>query len=252
MVIVCRIAVTLLAVLFGIAGFADDRISGDDDKAIKSSFQQMSGFAASGEWKKAAELMTPQAADEVCAQMLMLCLGIRDAEFPMSIPHLDEARDEIEKVLSEFKLDQVELEVTMFRFAGAGSDKDEEDLQKKAAENQDKALQALANVQDRWAVIAKLQSAVEGMPFGNNVALSGEISEIEIAEDKALVTIKPQPPQQNSEGGVQIQIIAPPRIANYQKVNDQWLYAGINREKTDAAMREFQKSMPMQPGATDF
>jgi hypothetical protein len=251
MSMICRFSVMLLTIFAMSNAFGGDRFVEDDAEAIKSSFEDMSQRAASGAWQTAAELMTPEAADEVCAQMLLLCLGIRDSEFPMSIPELDDARDEIESVLRDYQLDKIDLPVTMFRFAGQ-DDQDEADLHKQAETNLANAKQALANVDDRWKLMAELQSAIEGLPFGQRAGLGGEISGIEIVNDTAEVTVKPQPPKQNDQSGVRMQVVGPPRIVNYRLVDGQWLYAGINREKTDAEMRKFQESFSANPGGADF
>lgn len=222
----------------------DDSTGCDDAELIRSTYQQMSELAKVGQWEKAAELMTAQARDETCAQMVVQAIGLRDSKLPMSIPNIEEAQDQVESVLADYGLDRLDIKLQMFHFSGEPNNDDAKNRQEQAERNLATAKQGLEKIENRWALVSELQKATAALPFGHSPFVTGEIVDIQLNGDVAEVKIKPGPPGQSNNGGVQIQVVSPPRVINYQKVDGIWLYTGLNREKTEAAMQEFEKSMP--------
>ncbi len=247
------------SIVFGLALFASVTWSGaclglqkDDAQLIKSAYQQMTELASESNWDKAAELMTRSATDEICGQMVVMAIGIRDMELPRSVSQIEEAQDQVESVLDDYGLNNVDIKVEMFRFGGAGDEEKPEDRRAKMEQNLKTVLTALEKIEDRWKLVSELQKAMSSMPFGHNPLLIGEVLDVQIENEAATVKIKPNPPQNNQQRGLVLQVVAPPRVVNYSKVDGKWLFAGLNREKTDEAFREFEKSQAAQPGGADF
>ncbi len=242
-----------------------DKIDSSENDTPKQLIQQIKNHIAKQQWDAASKLMTGEAWDDFCAQLVVEAITLTNIEFEFMMPGIEETQDKLADVLKKYGLDQLEVKVPSIEIRkthGGGGEESEEieaDIKAKLKERQAKRqeqnkemLVALNKIPDRFAVVNELWQAQKGSPITKDL-FSGTIEEQKIDGDSAVLKIKLGTSRSGSEdSGAVIVIEAPPVFVNLSKQDGDWKYCGINREKTMEALKNFKPSIRGNDAKSDF
>jgi peroxiredoxin len=213
----------------------------DEDQAMiedaKVSLVVLQKSLESQDWDKAKAMMTKRGQEDFCSSILLFAGAFSDESIQeeMGLPEeLLEQIGGISEVLEKYK-----IEIDM------SSVQSDEAARKVAAK-------ALEGAEDPWELIDELWSASKDIPFFSQPLL-GNIDSTQVEDGTVLFELSSDPEEQpGGEGGMQVMIMSPPTFVIFESVDDNWKYAGVHTEKTEAAMEEFMNGMEMGEGGFDM
>ena len=222
----------------------------DEKEAVKAVYEQMAELAEAGDWENLLSHMTEDAGKQTQTGLVAMAVEMGGEQMDMlagMIPGMEDARDAAAEALENHGLDELELPSMMQVMGGPEGGMDMEDLEDLEAdgempgqdETSQKVLDALENVEDRWACLQDLDEALADSPFSMGAGsglFKGEIANIEVDGDVAHVEIELD--AGGGMGGMQMQM--PGTHVLFQKVDGQWKYNGMDEEAMMKEMEQMQ------------
>jgi hypothetical protein len=242
-----------------------EKADSDAQKEAKEAFTKIQKLIAKKKWKDAAKLMTKKAQDEVVIEQTISSIGLANIEIDLPIPNLEDSIDEIEDALVKHGLMDLDIDTSsMFRMEfSMGEEEDEEDESEKEGKAKEQAkkmegegkkiLDHIAKSGNRWEIVGDLWDAKASSPFSMS-AFSGKIQKQEEDGQVQLLYVSMAPAAtDNQDGGVMIQMMAPPAVMRMTKTDGKWLLDGRDEKRTASAMKEFmEKQQDMFGGGAEM
>ena len=237
---------------------AKDRKIKPESKGSRETFNKIQQLVRKGNWNEATKFMTKNAQDEIIVSQVIGAIGLTKMELPVPIPQLEDTIDDIDNVLTEYRIDTLNIDTSsMFKFSfSMGDDADEsedKDLNKKEnvksqmAKQSEKILKHVDASGKRLEILSELWDAKKSSPFSMS-PLNGKVKQIEKeSDDVHYLEVSVSPAESDGGTGVSIQVMTPPTALRMIKKDGLWKLDGNDEKRTENLMKEFQKNSPTKP-----
>ena len=214
----------------------------------KTAYLKIGETASEDEWDELPEHMTEKGRDDFCRNTVTSAYQVSQMQLDGApVEELKEVQEAVIEVMEEYGLEDMELPR-----GRRPSDQDDEEVSEDPAEIINEALDKDGK---RWEIVQALSAALGDSPLSRSTLTNNNVIGAETDEDAVFLTIRKK--VSNTPG---LRIQSPPVVIKMEKVDDKWLFAGNDMERSREKIQEFlqrrQRQRPQRgsgrPGESEF
>ena len=216
----------------------------ESEMAASEAYQNIGKLVDDGDWETISQRMTEEGRilfgrNTVRSALVISKMNIKT---PVPMKVFDDTKAAITEVLQEYGLDKIAPQKRRNDEEGEEEEGEEEEEPADSKEPNELIDEALDKDGKRWEIIQAISEARAGSPFAgllNNNVIGAEAD----GSDAVLLTIT----QKTGEEAPQVRISRPPNVVRMEKVDGNWLYAGMDAERSSEKAQEYlQRRRPQQ------
>ena len=206
-----------------------------------AAYEKIGELVDAGDWETISQSVTEEGGNEFCRNAVMLSYSISKMQLngPVPMDALEETQAAIIEVMEEHGLDELEMQLNELR-DNKEEGEEEPDASEKKATFTEKRNELIDSALDkdgkRWEITKAILDAQAGSPVARNM-LNNNVIDAETDAETVLLTVAVKP----SNGAQELRFLSPPTVIRMEKTGDNWLYAGIDIERSRQHARKFMQ-----------